>query len=85
MNTIILNKQFILWIGLYALLLLIGDLLYFYSHINTPHIALLLAVIMGGIMIEVVGSYYLFGEKLKKTSIIGILLILTGVFLLENK
>jgi drug/metabolite transporter (DMT)-like permease len=83
-NTIILNKQFILWIGLYALLLLIGDLLYFYSHINTPHIALLLAVIMGGIMIEVVGSYYLFGEKLKKNSILGISLIVIGLLLLEN-
>jgi len=83
-NMIIVNKKFIFWIGLYAILFIIGDILYYYGHINTPHVAVLLAVLTGGIMLEVVGSYYLFGEKLKKNSILGISLIVIGILLLEN-
>tara|TARA_Y100000389_G_scaffold117570_1_gene114777 strand:+ start:1567 stop:2037 length:471 start_codon:yes stop_codon:yes gene_type:complete len=83
-NEIIYNKQFLLWIGLYAILFIIGDYLYYSGHINTPHIALLFIVLTGGIAIEIIGSHYLFGEKLQNRSILGGILVISGVILLEN-
>ena len=83
-NKIILNKKYLLWIGIYALLFILADYFYYSSHIKTPHIALLFIVLTAGMVIEIIGSHYFFNEKLEKRSGIGILLITLGVLILNN-
>ena len=83
-RNVFFNRYFLLFIGIYSLLYIIADLVYYKAHIETPNIVLLLAIIIGGIAIESIGSYYLFGDKIGKTSIIGIVLILLGVFMLKS-
>ena len=65
-------------------LIVISYLFYFKAHIETPNIAILLAIIVSGIAIETIGSYYLFGEKIGKSSMIGILLITLGIIMLKS-
>lgn len=84
-NKILLNKKYLLWIGIYALLFILADYFYYSSHIKTPHITLLFIVLTAGMFIEIIGSHYFFNEKLEKQSGVGILLITLGVLILNNK
>ena len=84
-NKIIFNNKYLLWIGIYAFLFILADYFYYSSHIKTPHITLLFIVLTAGMFIEIIGSYYLFNEKLEQRSWIGILLITIGVLILNNK
>ena len=74
---------FIFWIVLASIFFVVGDLFFFKSHIETPHITLLLIVgTLVAAAIEVIGSFFFFNEKLKTRSIIGILIMFSGATLL---
>jgi drug/metabolite transporter (DMT)-like permease len=85
-NSLIITKtkpKFVFWIILISILYILGDLTFFTSHITTPHITLLLLIgTLVGASIEIVGSYFFFSEKLKARSIVGIMLMLSGAYLL---
>ena len=85
-NSLIVNKtkpKFAFWIMLVSVLYILGDISFFTSHITTPHITLLLLIgTLVGASIEITGSYFFFNEKLKTRSIIGIMVMLSGAYLL---
>ena len=85
-NSLIVNKtkpKFAFWIILVSVLYILGDISFFTSHITTPHITLLLLIgTLVGASIEITGSYLFFNEKLKTRSIIGIMVMLSGAYLL---
>ena len=77
------KPHFAFWVILVSVLYIMGDMSFFSSHIQTPHIALLLLIgTLVSASIETLGSYLFFNEKLKSKSFVGILLMLSGAALL---
>jgi len=77
------KPHFAFWIILVSLLYILGDMSFFTSHLTAPHITLLLIIgTLVSASIEIVGSYFFFSEKLKAKSIVGIILMLSGAYLL---
>jgi drug/metabolite transporter (DMT)-like permease len=77
------KPKFAFWIILVSILYILGDMTFFTSHITTPHITLLLLIgTLVGASIEITGSYLFFNEKLKARSVVGIVLMLSGAYLL---
>tara|TARA_X000000368_G_scaffold406005_1_gene383785 strand:- start:420 stop:872 length:453 start_codon:yes stop_codon:yes gene_type:complete len=85
-NSLMVTKtkpKFAFWIILVSILYILGDMTFFTSHITTPHITLLLLIgTLVGASIEITGSYLFFNEKLKARSVVGIVLMLSGAYLL---
>ena len=85
-NSLIVTKtkpKFTFWVVLVSVLYILGDMSFFNSHISTPHISLLLVIgTVVSASVEITGSYFFFNEKLKPKSILGILLALSGAYLL---
>ena len=85
-NSLMVTKtkpKFAFWIILVSILYILGDMTFFTSHITTPHITLLLLIgTLVSASIEITGSYLFFNEKLKARSVVGIVLMLSGAYLL---